>query len=76
MIGTNPRHDAAIINARILKAVRDNGAKIGLIGQACDLNYDYDHLGTTPSDIEKLSKSRGGFAKVMKDAKKPNSYIG
>lgn len=76
LIGTNPRHDAAIINARILKAVRDNGAKIGLIGQACDLNYDYDHLGTTPSDIEKLSKSRGGFAKVMKDAKNPIVILG
>ena len=68
LIGTNPRHEAAMINARIHKAVRENKAKVGLIGVPCDLNYKYDHLGNVPEDIEKLSKSRTGFAKTMKEA--------
>ena len=52
LIGTNPRHEAAIINARIQKAVRNNKAKVALIGEPCDLNYDYKHLGVKSADGE------------------------
>ena len=68
IIGSNPRHEAAIINTRIQKAVRDNKAKVGLIGSPYDLNYKYEHLGNGASDIESLMKSRSGFAKLMKDS--------
>jgi len=44
LIGTNPRVEAPVLNARIRKAWT-NGAKIGLIGQAADLTYDYFHIG-------------------------------
>jgi len=76
LIGTNPRHEAAIINSRIHKAVRDSKAKIGVIGAPIDLNYDYDHLGASPADLEKLVKSRAGFAKIMKDAANPVIILG
>jgi NADH-quinone oxidoreductase subunit G len=69
LIGTNPRHEAAIINARIQKAVRNNKAKVGVIGPMIDLNYDFDHAGDKPADLETLMKSRSGFAKIMKEAK-------
>jgi NADH-quinone oxidoreductase subunit G len=45
LIGTNPRLEAPVLNARIRKAWT-NGAVIGLIGQAADLTYDYHHIGT------------------------------
>lgn len=67
LIGTNPRVEAAMINARIFKGYRDHGTKVAVIGEACDLNYPYEHLGDTPSDLETLMKSRSGFAKVMKE---------
>jgi len=76
LIGTNPRTEAAIINARIQKAVRDNKAKIGVIGAAIDLNYDYDHLGTTAQDLEKLMASRSGFVKAMKEGAKTVVVLG
>jgi len=76
MIGTNPKHEATIINARIHKAVRENKAKVGLIGPAIDLNYDYDHLGVNTGDLEKLMKSRSGFAKLMKDGKNTVVILG
>jgi NADH-quinone oxidoreductase subunit G len=45
LIGTNPRTEAPVLNARIRKAWT-RGAKVSLIGQAVDLTYDYAHLGT------------------------------
>ncbi|MHA7889296.1 NADH-quinone oxidoreductase subunit NuoG [Roseicyclus sp.] len=45
LIGTNPRAEAPVLNARIRKAWL-KGANVGLIGEAVDLTYDYDHLGT------------------------------
>ena len=45
LIGTNPRAEAPVLNARIRKAWL-RGAVIGLIGEPADLTYDYMHLGT------------------------------
>ncbi|MFT4151409.1 MAG: NADH-quinone oxidoreductase subunit NuoG [Paracoccaceae bacterium] len=45
LIGTDPRNEAPVLNARIRKAWA-NGAQVGLIGPAVDLTYDYQHFGT------------------------------
>ena len=45
LIGTNPREEAPVLNARIRKAWL-NGAQIGLVGEAADLTYEYAHVGT------------------------------
>src|SRR5690606_16871164 len=52
LIGTNPRWEAAMLNARIHKNWRANNTKIGLIGPHADLNYEYAHLGTGPDALE------------------------
>jgi NADH-quinone oxidoreductase subunit G len=54
LIGTNPRVEAPVLNARIRKAWA-NGAVIGLVGEAVDLTYDYAHVGTDRAALEKLS---------------------
>ena len=76
LIGTNPRTEAAIINARIHNAVRNNKCKVGLVGQTCDLNYAYDHIGTSAKDLESLMAKRSGFAKTLKDAKNAVVILG
>lgn len=45
LIGTNPRDEAPVLNARIRKAWTA-GAEIALIGAPVDLTYDYFHAGT------------------------------
>ncbi|TMV80911.1 NADH-quinone oxidoreductase subunit G, partial [Thioclava sp. BHET1] len=45
LVGTNPREEAAVLNARIRKAWI-HGAEVRVIGQAADLTYDYTHLGS------------------------------
>ncbi len=45
LIGTDPRLEAPVLNARLRKAWI-KGANIGLIGEAADLTYDYTHFGS------------------------------
>ncbi|MBB5515716.1 NADH-quinone oxidoreductase subunit G [Rubricella aquisinus] len=54
LVGTNPRKEAPVLNARIRKAWLA-GAEIGLVGQAVDLTYEYAHAGTTPADLKALA---------------------
>ncbi len=65
LIGTNPRHEATLVNARIRKTWVDRKIPISMIGEAVDLTYPYEHLGTSPKDIKKALKSFGKFEKPM-----------
>ena len=56
LIGTNPRDEAPVLNARIRKAWLA-GATVKVIGPAVDLTYDYDHLG---EDRAALAKAKAG----------------
>ena len=77
LIGTNPRHEAAIINTRFRKSYLHSGAEFGLIGESFDSVFEYSHVGTTAKDVEAfLSKGSGSFAKVWKEAKKPLIIVG
>ncbi len=53
LIGTNPRDEAPVLNARIRKAW-SRGAQIGLIGEQVDLTYDYAYMGDSREDLLKL----------------------
>ena len=54
LIGTNPREEAPVLNARLRKAWA-RGAQIGLVGEAVDLTFDYAHVGTDRAALESLS---------------------
>ena len=53
LIGTNPRIEAPVLNARIRKAWL-RGAQIALVGEAADLTYDYHHAGDTTAALTKM----------------------
>ncbi|MGR3505093.1 MAG: NADH-quinone oxidoreductase subunit NuoG [Paracoccaceae bacterium] len=57
IIGSNPAIEAPVLNARIRKAWL-RGATVGLIGEAVDLTYEYDHVGTDRAALEKLSAQK------------------
>jgi len=73
LVGTNPRHEAPLINTRIRKTWIEGGLEIGLIGEAADLTYSYEHVGTSAADVETFTAATKGFAKTFKKAK--NSVI-
>ncbi|WP_323716876.1 NADH-quinone oxidoreductase subunit NuoG [Paracoccus aminovorans] len=53
LIGTNPRDEAPVLNARIRKAWA-HGAQVALVGEAADLTYDYHHFGSDRAALAKL----------------------
>ena len=71
LIGTNPRYEATMINARIRRAWLERRVKVVMIGQGADLTYPYDHYGTGPADIESFTKEFAGKL----PAKKPMMIV-
>jgi NADH-quinone oxidoreductase subunit G len=71
IVGSNPRLEAPVLNARIRQRWLNSDCQVGVIGEAADLTYDFDHVGTGPADLAGLAKKRSGFIKVLKDAEKP-----
>ncbi len=57
IIGSNPRLEAPVLNARIRKRWRQGGVSIGLIGQRADLGYDYTYLGAGADAVQALQAS-------------------
>ncbi len=77
LIGTNPRIEAPLINARIRKAWLTNpNLRIGLIGELAELTYDYETMGDGPKDIAKLGARNEGFSNILKGATHPLVIIG
>ncbi|KAG0191897.1 hypothetical protein DFQ28_010683 [Apophysomyces sp. BC1034] len=75
-VGTNPRHEAPILNTRFRKAYIHHGQDFGLIGEAADLTYDYAHIGQDSKSIESLLNGSHPFAKRLAEAKRPLIVVG
>ena len=76
IIGSNPRKEAAVLNARIRKRWRSGQLKIGVIGVKADLTYDYDYLGAGTDSLSELAAGKNAFADVLKGAKHPIVLVG
>jgi NADH-quinone oxidoreductase subunit G len=76
LVGTNPRMEAPVLNARIRKNWIAHDLKIGVVGERADLTYGYEHLGAGPASLADLVKAKSGFAKVLTDARKPMIIVG
>jgi NADH-quinone oxidoreductase subunit G len=74
LIGSNPRREAPVLNARIRKRWRAGAFPVGLIGEKADLTYAYDYLGAGPESLANLAKSK--FAEALKAAEHPLILIG
>ena len=72
LVGTDPRKEAPIINARILKRARAGGLRVGVIGPRHDLTYTYDYIGAGPQSLSDL----GAFGDVLKNAERPMIVVG
>ena len=74
IVGSNPRKEAAILNARIRKRWRAGKFPIGVIGPKADLTYPYDYLGAGPDTLGDIV--RHSFADEMRKAEQPLLLIG
>ncbi|KDE05693.1 NADH-ubiquinone oxidoreductase 78 kDa subunit [Microbotryum lychnidis-dioicae p1A1 Lamole] len=76
LIGTNPRHEAAILNARLRKIYLHNGVDVAVVGQQFDSTFGYDHLGDDLNAVKSLFSADSKWAKQLKSAKKPMIIVG
>jgi NADH-quinone oxidoreductase subunit G len=76
LVGTNPRWEAPVLNARLRKTWLASNVKIANVGQAYDLTYPVQQLGASPSVLEAIASGTHDFAKVLRDAKRPMIILG
>ncbi len=76
LVGTNPRLEATILNARIRKAYVKNKVKIYSIGDPGDLTYPYKIIGSNTSIIKEIASDEHQISKKIKNSKKPIIIIG
>ena len=75
LIGTNPRREAPVLNARIRKRQLAGGVKIGAIGANADLTYPVQWLGHGGAAVKNLLAGQG-FAATLKAARHPVIIVG
>ena len=76
LVGTNPRFEATMLNARIRKAYKKNNVPIFSIGNPGDLTYDYTIIGKKTDDVKDLIEKKSEFSKKILSSKKPLIIIG
>lgn len=72
LIGTNPRWEAPLVNARIRKNILSRRIKVGVVGDQVDLTYKTQYIG---AGLDSLSHDHS-FFELLKNAQKPMVIIG
>ncbi len=76
LIGTNPRHEAPLVNARLRKRQRMGGFQVGRIGAPFDLTYPVTDLGPGGQTLQEVLDGRHSFAEVLEQARRPMLILG
>jgi len=76
IVGSNPRKEAPLVNARIRKRWRMGKVKIGLVGEHADLTYDYDYCGAGGDTLAAIAGGTHAFAEALRGASKPMIIVG
>ena len=76
LVGTNPRLEATMVNARLRKAFVKNRLNIYSIGDPGDLTYDYIKLGDDIKIFENFINNKSDFYQTFIKSKKPVVIIG
>ena len=76
LIGTNPRHEATIVNARLRKSFVQNKTPVYSIGNPGDITYEYKMLGEDTEELKKIFEGTSEINTVLKKCKRPLFIIG
>jgi NADH-quinone oxidoreductase subunit G len=76
LLGTNPRFEATILNARIRKAYLQNKTKIISLNEMGDLTFPYQSLDGNTETIKKIIEGKHEVSDLIKQAKRPMVIIG
>lgn len=74
LIGSNPRHEAAVLNARIRKVWLRSDLEVAQVGEEFESTFDVKNLG---GDVKALQKALAGeYGKKLANAKRPLIIVG
>ncbi|KAM9850657.1 NADH-ubiquinone oxidoreductase 75 kDa subunit, mitochondrial-like [Aulostomus maculatus] len=76
LVGTNPRYEAPLFNARIRKSWLHNELQVALVGKEVDLSYSYEHLGESAEVLQQIASGAHPFSQVLAEAKHPVVVVG
>tara|TARA_B100000029_G_scaffold256684_1_gene253421 strand:- start:1288 stop:3189 length:1902 start_codon:yes stop_codon:yes gene_type:complete len=76
LVGTNPRLEATILNARIRKAYLKNNAEVYSIGDPGELTYPYQKIGSDTTVIKQIVQGSHEISLKLRQSKKPIIIIG
>lgn len=76
LVGSNPKYETPVMNARILKNVRERGLKVYKIGAGDDLGYRFVHLGNSSNTINEVLEGEHTFNQRLAAAKNAHIIIG
>ena len=76
LIGTNPRYEATILNARIRKSYLQNKTKIISLSNLGDLTYPYENLNGNTDEIKEIINDQHEISSIIKNSKKPLIILG
>ena len=76
LIGTNPRYEATILNARIRKSYLNNNTKIISLNDLGDLTYPYESLDGKTKTLKEVFEGNHEISKKIISANKPMIVMG
>lgn len=76
IVGSNPRVEAPVVNARIRRRWLGGDFPIAVIGPQADLTYAYDYLGAGPQTLDQIAAGKHPFAETLRMAERPMIVVG
>ena len=76
LVGTNPKTECPVLNARIRKATIVNGLDVAVIGPGNNLTYNYTHLGNSLKTLQELADGTHPFSERLSQAELPMIVVG
>tara|TARA_B100000674_G_scaffold233488_1_gene191924 strand:- start:730 stop:1815 length:1086 start_codon:yes stop_codon:yes gene_type:complete len=76
LIGTNPRFEATMLNARIRKAFLNNNTKIVSLNNIGELTYEYQSLDGNTKTIKDIVDNNHEISREIVDSKNPMIILG
>lgn len=76
LIGSNPRHESPVLNARLRQRWLSRECKVANVGTEVDLSYKVEQLGSSAKVLQDILDGKNGFAETLKAAEKPMLILG
>ena len=76
LVGSNPRYEATMLNARIRKAYLKNNVEVLSFSDLGDLTYPYKTISNKVSDLDSITNSENEIYKKINLSKKPILIVG